>query len=107
VPIALTTTQAGFKMKKSSMSTTTSRGSPPIMEPTQELIDDIYRERVLRARKTPLEQKILASGELFEGVCERMAAGLRDEMPGADEPTIQELLRRSLAFLRRLESAAR
>jgi hypothetical protein len=76
------------------------------MEPTQELIDDIYRERVLRARRTPIEQKISASGELFDGVCERMAAGLRDENPGVDEATIQQLLRRRLALLRRLESPA-
>jgi hypothetical protein len=76
------------------------------MEPTQELIDDIYRERVLRARRTPIEQKISASGELFDGVCERMAAGLRDENPGVDEAAIQQLLRRRLALLRRLESTA-
>jgi hypothetical protein len=107
VPIALTTAQASFKIKKSRMSITTSRGSPPIMEPTQELIDDIYRERVLCARRTPIEQKILAGGDLFEGVCERMAAGLRDENPGADEDKVQELLRHRLALLRRLESPVR
>jgi hypothetical protein len=75
------------------------------MNPIQELADDIYRERVLRARRTPIEQKIFAGAELFEGVCERMAAGLRHENPGADEATIQELLRRRLDLLRRLESA--
>jgi hypothetical protein len=36
------------------------------MEPTRELVDDIYRERVPRARRTPIEQKISASGELFD-----------------------------------------
>jgi hypothetical protein len=77
------------------------------MGPTKELIDDIYRERVLRARRTPIEQKISAGGELFEGVCERMADGLRNENPGADEATIQELLRRRLALLRRLEYPSR
>jgi hypothetical protein len=29
------------------------------MEPTQELVDAIYRERVLRARRTPPEDKLL------------------------------------------------
>jgi hypothetical protein len=76
------------------------------MESIKELADEIYRERVLRARRTPIEQKIAAGGELFEDVCERMAAGLRDENPGADEETIQELLRRRLALLRRLEFAS-
>jgi hypothetical protein len=74
------------------------------MEPSQELIDAIYRDRVLRARRVPLEQKFLAGAELFEGACRRMAAGLRDENPGADEDTVQELLRRRLALLRRLRS---
>jgi hypothetical protein len=77
------------------------------MGPTKELIDDIYRERVLRARRTPIEQKIPAGGELFEGVCERMADGLRHENPGADEATIQDLLRRRLALVRRLEYPTR
>ncbi len=77
------------------------------MEPIRELADAIYRERVLRARRTPIEQKIAAGGELFEEVCERMADGLRDENPGADEATIQELLRRRLALLRRLEYRSR
>jgi hypothetical protein len=78
-----------------------------IMGPTQELIDDIYRERVIRARRIPIEQKLQAGGDLFEGVCERMAAGLRDENPGADDAKIQELLRHRLAILRRLESEVR
>jgi hypothetical protein len=74
------------------------------MESIKELADEIYRERVLRARRTPIEQKISASGELFDSACELMTAGLRHENPGVDEATIQQLLRRRLALLRRLES---
>jgi hypothetical protein len=74
------------------------------MESIKELADDIYRERVLLARRTPIDQKIAASGELFDWACELMTAGLRDENPGADEATIQQLLRNRLALLRRLES---
>ena len=58
------------------------------MEPTRELIDDIYRERVCAARAMSPEEKFLAGARLFEEVCERMAAGLRAENPGADEATI-------------------
>ncbi len=72
------------------------------MGPTQELVDELYRERVLRARVTPPEEKLLAGPRIFEEVCERIASGLRDENPGADEATIQELLRRRLDLLRRL-----
>jgi hypothetical protein len=74
------------------------------MESIKELADELYRERVLRARATPPEEKVLAGARLFEEVCERMAAGLRDENPGADEDKIQELLRRRLDFLRQLRS---
>ena len=74
------------------------------MGPTQELVDDIYSGACAASRRTPLEQKFLAGGELFEDVCVRMAAGLRHENPGADEATIQELLRRRFDLLRRLRS---
>jgi hypothetical protein len=76
------------------------------MEPTQELVNEIYRDRVLRAREVPLEQKILAGAELFEQVCGRMRAGLRDENPGVDGATIELLLHRRLDLLHRLRSNA-
>jgi hypothetical protein len=75
------------------------------MEPTQEIADAIYRDRVLRARQTPLEKKLLAGAELFDEVCDRMRAGLCDENPRADATTIEELLRRRLDLLKRLRSA--
>jgi hypothetical protein len=75
------------------------------MESIKELAGELYRERVLRARATPPEQKVLAGARIFEEVCERMAAGLRDENPGADEDQIQELLRQRLDLLRRLRSS--
>jgi hypothetical protein len=75
------------------------------MEPTRELIDDLYRERVLRARQTPPEEKFFAGPVLFEGVCQRMAVGLRAENPGADEVTIQHLLRQRLERVRRLRNS--
>ncbi len=74
------------------------------MGPTQELVDDLYRERVLRAREIPPEQKLSAGARIFEEVCERMAAGLRDENPGADEAAIEHLLRRRLELLRRVRA---
>jgi hypothetical protein len=75
------------------------------MQPTQELIDSIYREKVLRARQAPVDQKVLAGAEIFEMVCQRMADGLRAEKPGADEVTIGEFLRQRLDRLRRLREA--
>ncbi len=75
------------------------------MEPTQELIDSIYRERVLRARHTPLDKKLLLGPQLFAEVCERMADGIRNEYPDADEQRVQELLLARLALLQRLRQS--
>ncbi len=74
------------------------------MGPTKELIDDIYRERVLRARRTPIEQKILAGAELFDSACEVTCAGIRHQYPEADEARVQAILRERLALGRRLGS---
>jgi hypothetical protein len=73
------------------------------MGPTKELIDDIYRERVLRARRTPIEQKVLAGAELFEFACRVTCDGIRHQNPGIDEAEVQRILRDRLALVRRLE----
>lgn len=75
------------------------------MEPTQELVDSIYRERVLRARHTPLDEKMLLGPQLFAEACERMADGIRDEYPDADEQRVQEILRARLALLQRVRKS--
>ncbi len=74
------------------------------MSPTQGLVDEIYRERVLRARRTPIEQKVLAGAELFESACQVTCAGIRLENPEAVEGRVQALLRDRLALARRLGS---
>jgi hypothetical protein len=76
------------------------------VEPTQELIDDIYRKRVLRARETPPEEKLLDGPRLFEMSCRIMADGIRHEFPDADEQQVQAILKERLALLRRLEATS-
>ncbi len=73
------------------------------MQPAQELIDNLYRERVLRARRTPPEEKLLAGPRLYEEVCERMRWGIRDEYPDADAKQVEQILAERIALLRRLE----
>jgi hypothetical protein len=77
------------------------------MEPTKELIDDLYRERVLRARRVPIEQKLLAGAELFEGACARMMAGVRMQYPDADEAEVRAIFHRRLELVRRLHEVRR
>ena len=73
------------------------------MEPTKELIDDIFRERVFRARRTPPEEKLLQGPRLFDLCCRIMADGIRNEYPKADEQRVQGILAQRIALLRRLE----
>ena len=74
------------------------------MVPTKELIDELYREEILRARATPPEEKLLAGAALFDWACQVTLAGIRDQHPEADERRVQEILRERLALARRLEA---
>ncbi len=73
------------------------------MESIRELADAIYKERVLRARRTPIEQKVLAGPELFESACRITCDGIRHQNPGIDETEVQRILRDRLALVRRVE----
>jgi hypothetical protein len=74
------------------------------MEPIKELADDIYRERVLRARATPPEQKLVDGPQIFERVCRIMADGIRHQFPEADAARVDEILTERLQLARRLEA---
>ena len=73
------------------------------MQPSQELIDDLYRERVLRARATPPGEKLLDGLRLFERACEWMKAGIRNEFPDADDQQVQQILIDRINRLRQVE----
>jgi len=73
------------------------------MQPTQTLADDLYCDRVLRARKLPAERKLLAGTQLFDDVVERMKAGIRTEFPNASEHQVNQTLIERVNRLRRVE----
>ena len=73
------------------------------MEPSKELAEALYRERVLRARAMAPAEKLLAGPRLFDQSCRIMAAGIRNQFPEANEGQVQRILRSRLALLRRLE----
>lgn len=74
------------------------------MQPTQELVDDIYREKVLRARTSSPGEKILDGPELFDWACEWMVAGIRNQFPDADLKGVRSIVEERLALRRRLEN---
>jgi hypothetical protein len=75
-------------------------------EAIRKLADELYRERVLRARGMTAAEKLFATGDLFRKVCERMKIGLRVENPRADEKAIQALLVKRFNRLRQLEETS-
>jgi hypothetical protein len=75
------------------------------MGPTRELIDDIFREKVLRARRTSPEEKLLDGPRLFDLACRIMMDGIRHQHPEADEQQVREILKQRLELLERLEKS--
>jgi len=72
-------------------------------EPTQQLIDELFLDKVRAARAMSPEDKLLAGPRLFERSCRIMLDGLRDENPDADDARLQDLLRERLDRWLRME----
>jgi hypothetical protein len=73
------------------------------MQPTKELADAIFWERVEKARRMSPEDKFLGGARLFDRSCRIMADGIRAEFPDADDRRVQEILRERLALAQRLQ----
>jgi hypothetical protein len=73
------------------------------MEPSKQLVDALYRDQVLRARRMAPEEKLFAGIALFERACQVMIAGIRDEFPDADDKEVLRILKARLAQVRALE----
>ena len=66
------------------------------MEPRQELIDEIDRERVRRAAQEDPGRKLLAGAELYDLARSFSLAGIRMQHPEADEQEVRRLFRQRL-----------
>lgn len=76
----------------------------PPDSPYAALAEEIFRERVERARVMPGDQKLLAGQELFESACEITLAGIRHQFPGHSEEHYREVLRKRLADRRKRQA---
>ncbi len=74
-----------------------------LQSPYAALADEIYRERVVRARKTPPEDKFLAGEELFEYACWITLAGIRHQNPEFTDEDCRRELDRRLELRKRME----
>lgn len=75
------------------------------MEPTPELLDPLYMDKVLAARQRSPEEKFLAAGDMFISLIERMRMGVRMQFPHANEEEVQRELHRRFEIARRLEQS--
>jgi hypothetical protein len=75
------------------------------MEPTKELADELFRDKVRQARAASPEERFLAGPRLFERSCRLMAAGFRHRFPNASSDEIRGMIEEQLRRLRRLEES--
>jgi hypothetical protein len=76
------------------------------MQPSRELIDAIFRQRVLRARQMSPEEKLLAGPRLFDKICQIMMADIRHQFPDADEQQVFEIAQERLESMKRMEEGS-
>jgi Rv0078B-related antitoxin len=72
------------------------------MNPHQPLIDQLYREEILRARKQTPQDRLRATFEVTEFALRMMRGSLRHHHPEADDAEILRLGRERIAKVRRL-----
>jgi hypothetical protein len=58
----------------------------------QPVIDELYRNEVLEARKMPIAEKLLLGERLFRWACEATLAGIRSQNPDASDQECQRIL---------------
>ena len=73
------------------------------MEPTKELLDELYRDKIATARAMSPTDKLLAGARLFDFACRATMCGIRHQHPEADDQQVLDILRQRLALARRLE----
>ena len=76
--------------------------SPP--PETQRLIDELYKEEVLDARRMSLEEKFLAGEELFQYACTITLWGIRNQYPDLSEDQHRRILEERVALGERLKN---
>ena len=70
-----------------------------------QLIDEIHRRRVERARRMTPDEKFEAGERLFLMACEVTKAGIRDAYPEMSDVEVLSILRQRLALRRKVEES--
>ncbi|MDA0811715.1 MAG: hypothetical protein O3C21_04900 [Verrucomicrobia bacterium] len=67
-----------------------------------DLVDPIYRDKVLRARKLSVGERMATGIELFEQALQIMRSGIRLQFPDADDAAVEEILKQRLKRLKQV-----
>ena len=90
-------------MSKHPFKQTVSNHSTALRGEFAPLIDALYRETVLEARRMSPEEKFLFGEELFEYACSITLSGIRNQNPGFSDEECQQELQRRLDLVERME----
>lgn len=71
-------------------------------ESLKPLIDSIFISKALRARRTPMDEKMLDGPQLFEENCSLARSGIRAQFPDFTDEQVEKELDRRLAITRRI-----
>ena len=69
----------------------------------QPLMDEIFRDKVLRARQQSPESKLVLGLELFETALVRMRGGVRAQFPHFSEERVEAEVYRRIARVRQVQ----
>lgn len=73
------------------------------MKPTKQLIDDLYREKVERARRMSVARRVEVGAELSDMGRQMIRETIHAQTPTASEEQIRRIMRERIALSRRLD----
>ncbi len=73
-------------------------------ESIRQMADEIFRDKVLRARRLSFADKFMAGAELFDMASGLAMDGIRMQFPEADERRVQEIFSERMRVIRRLNN---
>ncbi|MFH1748761.1 MAG: hypothetical protein ABIG44_17130 [Planctomycetota bacterium] len=72
-------------------------------EPSRELIDAIYADKVRQARRMSIAERLKAGGDMFDEECEQFRLRMRQEHPDWNAEQVEDALRANLTEQRRID----
>lgn len=69
-----------------------------MVEPSHELVDAVYRDKVLQARRMSPEERILEGVRMFDEACADIRRSIRSHFSAATDEDVEALARMVIRF---------